>query len=280
MAYNEIDRRGTEDFPFAFYHLDKNHLRYTMAAHWHSELELVRILKGEFHITLNNKLYIAKKGDIIFVNSETVHQGTPFSCEYECIVFHADYLYQNQFDSHSFIKNVLEGECTINEFFPASDGEINKSLNNIFNELYMDTPTKKFKVISLFYNFFALIYDNNLYAYKIGNNIKSSDKNIVILKKILSYLSENYDKPITLESISSVVMRSPRYIGCFFKNMTSKTPIEYLNEYRIEKASHLLLSTDISVTNIAYSCGFSDLSYFIKTFKKKMGVSPGKYRNS
>ena len=54
--------------------------------------------------------------------------------------------------------------------------------------------------------------------------------------------------------------------------------IEYLNEYRIEKAARKLRLTDLSVTDIAYSCGFSDLSYFIKTFKRIKGVSPGKYR--
>ena len=72
---------------------------------------------------------------------------------------------------------------------------------------------------------------------------------------------------------------SPKYLGSFFKNMTGKTPIEYLNEYRIEKASHMLKYTDMQVTDIAYSCGFSDLSYFIKTFKNIKGITPGKFRN-
>ena len=61
--------------------------------------------------------------------------------------------------------------------------------------------------------------------------------------------------------------------------MTGKTPIEYLNEYRIEKATRKLRLTDMSVTDVAFSSGFSDLSYFIKIFKKTKGVSPGKYRS-
>ena len=61
--------------------------------------------------------------------------------------------------------------------------------------------------------------------------------------------------------------------------MTGKPPIEYLNEYRIEKAVRKLRLTNLSITDIAFSCGFSDLSYFIKTFKKTKGVSPGKYRS-
>ena len=60
--------------------------------------------------------------------------------------------------------------------------------------------------------------------------------------------------------------------------MTTKTPIEYLTLYRIEKASGKLLKSDLSVTSIAFSSGFNDLSYFIKTFKQIKGITPSKFR--
>ena len=280
MAYNEIEQRGTEDFPFAFFHLEEGKPRYNMAAHWHSEVEIIRIIKGEFHVTLNSKTYIAKEGDIVFINSNTVHQGSPINCTYECIVFHIDFLYSKVFDTHSFIKNILDCECVINEFFPFDDCELNSALNNIFEAVLSNTATRKFRVISAFYNFFSLILEKQLFTLNIGNNTFLNDQKIITLKKIISFLRKNYDKQISLEMLSNSVGKSPKYIGCFFKNMTGKTPIEYLNEYRIEKACHKLRHTDMSVTDIAFSCGFSDLSYFIKTFKKTIGVSPGKYRNS
>ena len=279
MAYNEIEKRGTDDFPFSFYHLDETHPRYEMAAHWHSEIELMRVIEGEFQISLNQNTYTVKKGDIIFINPETIHQGTAKECIYECIVFHADFLYFEAFDHNSFIRNVLDSECVIKEFFPCGPGEINSSLNKIFDTLSSNEKSKKFRIISEFYSFFALITELELYSHGIENNTISGDKKINTLKTILSYLRENYDKPVSLESLSKAVNKSPKYIGCFFKSMTGKTPIEYLNEYRIEKACHKLHRTDMSVTEIAFSCGFSDLSYFIKSFKNKMGMSPGKYRN-
>ena len=60
--------------------------------------------------------------------------------------------------------------------------------------------------------------------------------------------------------------------------MTLKTPTEYLKAYRIEKASRKLLNTDMNVTDIAYSSGFNDLSYFIKTFKEIKGTTPTQFR--
>ena len=68
------------------------------------------------------------------------------------------------------------------------------------------------------------------------------------------------------------------YFCRLFKAVTDKTPMEYLNSYRIEKAAAKLLSTDESVTDIAYSCGFNDLSYFIKVFRDFKGISPKQFR--
>lgn len=278
MAYNEIEQRGTDDFPFAFFCVDKNHSRYNMVSHWHTELELVRIVEGEFHISLNNKLYIAKKGDIIFINSETVHRGYPIECLYECIVFQANFLYSPHFDCLSFIKNIIDCEYMINEFFSMGSGKAYDALNEIFEAINNNDTTCKFLVISAFYKFFATVYEKKLYTINVGNYTTANDKNIIMLKAILSFLRENYDKPISLETLSYTIQKSPKYVGVFFKRMTGKTPIEYLTEYRIEKAARKLRITDMSVTEIAFSSGFSDISYFIKTFKKIKGISPGKYR--
>ena len=92
MIYNELKQHGTENFPVEFYHIDKPHPKYEMAYHWHSEIELIRILEGSLRVTLDNKEYFVSKGDLIFVNSETVHGASPDECVYECVVFNASYL--------------------------------------------------------------------------------------------------------------------------------------------------------------------------------------------
>ena len=280
MAYNEIVQRGTEDFPFALFHVDSGHSKYNMSAHWHSEIEIVRIHEGEFHITLNNVSYVAKKGDVIFINSETVHQGIPKDCVYECIVFHADYLYHENYDIRSFIKSLIDREYTVNEYFPCEDSELHRTVNAVFDAIISKTAAYKLRVIAAMYNLLAIIYEQKLYVGNIGKDSDLNDKSIAKLKKALSFIRENYDKPITLEMIAKDVNMSPKYLGSFFKSMTEKTPIDYLIEYRIEKAARKLRLSDMSVTDIAYSCGFSDLSYFIKTFKSIKGSSPGKYRNT
>lgn len=55
------------------------------------------------------------------------------------------------------------------------------------------------------------------------------------------------------------------------------TPMDYVNQYRIEQACHQLLTTDFPITEVAFNCGFNDSSYFIKVFKKYKGTTPKKY---
>jgi len=135
----------------------------------------------------------------------------------------------------------------------------------------------KFRVIGALYQLLGIIIDNHMYSSASAAAIPG-DKNVPKLKNVLSFIRSNYDKQITLDDMAISAGMSPKYFCYFFRDMTRKTPIEYLNMYRIEKASRKLLNSDLSVTDIAFSCGFNDLSYFIKTFKALKGITPAKFR--
>ena len=85
--YKENKQHGRFDFPLEFYHVSPENPRYNMPYHWHTECEIIKIIKGEFLIILDDKKVLAKENDIIFVNGGILHGGTPKDCIYECIVF-------------------------------------------------------------------------------------------------------------------------------------------------------------------------------------------------
>ena len=278
MAYNELEQRGTADFPVAYFCIDEIHPRYHMSAHWHNEVELVRVVSGSMKITLNSHMYIAKQGDVLFINPETVHRAIPDKCVYECMVFHANFLYNDTYACRSFIENILNRDYLVNEYIPFEDSEFHECAKRLFCAVKKKEVGNKFRIISAFYDLFGVIEERRMYFPVSGERENTSDKSILRLKKCLSFIRENFDKQITLSDMAKNADMSAKYFGTFFKNMTEKTPMEYLNEYRIEKASRKLLYTDASVTDVAFSCGFNDLSYFIKTFKKIHKISPGQYR--
>jgi len=278
MSYNELKQRGTLDFPIEFYHIDKNHTQYEMSAHWHSELEIIRVLEGELSVRLNNENYLAKKDDIIFVNPETVHSAIPQNCVYECLVFHLEFLYVDTYSCRFFVESVLNREYSIKEHIIGEKSEFIDAVNAVFDAMICKSSGYKFRVIGALYRMLVVIIDSHFYKSVNSDSALSNNKNLPKLKKVLTFLRENYDKQILLEDMAKAAGMSPKYFCYFFKGMTGKTPVEYLNIYRIEKASQMLLNTDLKVTEVAYSCGFNDLSYFIKTFKGIKNISPVKFR--
>ncbi len=276
MSYNELKQRGTVDFPIELHIINKAHIRYEMTSHWHSEIEIIRVIDGTLNVRLDNRSYTAAKNDIIFVNPETIHSGQPEMCDYECIVLSMDLLSVKNNSCRYFFEGLMNGEHKITEFIPAGDGEINNAIAEVFGEMSKKSSGYKFRVIGALYSLFGVIIDGHFYSSVSGE--VHSDKNMPKLKKVLSFIRSNYDSQISLDDMAAVAEMSSKYFCSFFRNMTRQTPVEYLNTYRIEKASKLLLSTDISVTDIAYSTGFNDLSYFIKTFKAIKGITPAKYR--
>lgn len=91
--------------------------------------------------------------------------------------------------------------------------------------------------------------------------------------KIKKYIEENYMKDIGLEDIASTVGFDKSYIGRVFKKNEGKTIMNYVLEYRIEKANSLI-KKGMSVSEVSYAVGFNDPAYFSKCFKKVTGTSP------
>jgi AraC-like DNA-binding protein len=98
------------------------------------------------------------------------------------------------------------------------------------------------------------------------------------LKPALEYIEKNYGGQVTLEVLARETGLSPKYFCRCFRAVTHRSPIDYLNHYRIECASFLLTSSDMTIAEIAQRCGYSDSSFFIKQFKRYKGTTPKKYR--
>jgi AraC-like DNA-binding protein len=99
------------------------------------------------------------------------------------------------------------------------------------------------------------------------------------LRRAENFILENYTRKISLKEIADVAGLSPPYFSTIFKEEMGENLSKYLNRLRVEKASSLLLETDMSLSEIAACCCFEDQSWFSKIFKAYTGISPGKYRN-
>ena len=94
---------------------------------------------------------------------------------------------------------------------------------------------------------------------------------------MLNYIALHYTEPLSLGELAGCAHMNPNYFCRFFREMTRKSPIEYLNYYRVECACEKLCMTNDSILSIALDCGFNDVNYFIKVFKKYKGTTPLQY---
>lgn len=277
MSYNELKIHGTADFPIELYRVDCNHPKYEMIPHWHYNIEIVRILEGKLLVTLNNREYHAVKGDIVFINSETIHGAVPDNCVYECMAFNQDFLPALTYDGAPFIENLSGGVLYVKEFFPCCKDRFHDCVNQIFDEMKSRNEGTRYSTLGLLCHMMGIIITESRF-YKPSDIKPGVGASMIKLKNVLTFIRHSYDTPMTLEDMAHVAGMSTKYFCSFFKEMTHSSPVDYLITYRIERAARQLLSTDKSVTDIAFSCGFNDLSYFIKTFKAQKGRTPGAYR--
>ncbi len=105
-------------------------------------------------------------------------------------------------------------------------------------------------------------------------NFENSKK----IKSLYDYVQENYANKITLTEVSSLLNMSNVSFNRFIKKRTGKTFIEYLNDVRIGYASRWLVEKDLSISEIAFMCGFNSIANFNRFFKKNKGNTPTQYR--
>lgn len=281
--YHETKNHAETPFPYNTYLCSIPLDFYEVPKHWHNEMEIIYVKKGKGMVTLDmDKLYV-EAGDIIIVIPGQLHsieQFDKYIMEYENIIFSTDMLiskYSDTIESEFFIP-LLAGKLGFNHLITL-DEDLHVPLAACLNkadEICKTFPKGyKLAIKSCLFEFFFIIANNAEEMSKIKSN-----KNLDKLKDILGYIEKNYKKPITIEEISEVCNFSTSHFMKFFKKSMGTSFIDYLNDYRLSASARLLLSSDDNIIDIAADCGYENLSYYNRIFKKKYGDTPSAYRKA
>jgi len=286
-SFQEITSHGTKEFPIGIYRnqLSKNVLGY-IPLHWHDELQFVIVLKGCIVFTVNQTKHYIEENNGIFINSGCLHNAIPNGSE-ECIYISVNVSPKFFASSDSIIqKKYIKPYIGLKS---VSYIELNESISwqneilNLINDLYKIFFKKDFgfelkvclKVIEIWY---IVILNTKKYLSEIDTAVISLENER--MKKLLSFIYQNYKEKISLKDISDAGNISRSECSRFFKRMTQLTPFEYLIRYRINQSIDLLNGTDLLITEIAGEVGFGSVSYYIEKFRKQTNYTPMKFRNS
>ena len=277
----ELETHGSFELPVETY-TDNCEIFRSLYNHWHKEMEIICIDKGNGLARLNRETLRLKEGDLLIVNSGVLHgikSDSRHILYYRSVVFDLSFLAGPAGDlcQEKVISLLMENRAEFTHLITPA----NENYNNIFHlfcEIHKchkeKPPFYYMKLKGLFYGL--------LYEMLAGNYIITTDaeqnRNLLSVKKVLDYISAHYREPLSVKELSGLSNYSEFYFMKLFKQYTGKTAAAYLNDYRLEKAKSLLLHTDASVTDIALDVGFNNTSYFIKKFQEANQLSPHKFR--
>lgn len=282
--YHEKKSHGSPTFPYTTYLCSIPLDFSSVPLHWHEEMEIIYIKKGQGMIMVDLENHPVSAGTLVLILPKQLHaigQYEDFSMEYENIIFHPDILFSKKSDDCSsdfllpLFTNMISLPTLITPELPNYE-MLAKCIDGA-DEICKTYPKAfQFAIKSQLFSFFFLLFSTCADMANLPKNKRSLDK----MKQIIKYIECNYMEKITIADIASEIGVSSSHFMKFFKNTMGTSFIDYLNEYRLAMASRLLLSSDASVLDIANEVGFDNLSYFNRLFKKRFGLAPTNYRKS
>jgi len=248
---------------------------FTRGSHRHRGYEFMLPITDMPLVEIDGNIIYARKYHVLPTNPMQEHgvSGRMENVRFISILF--DESFFNNIISDAFKqKNFL----FCNENYPASM-ELYSMIKMYIKESTVESPEKRIMLKNLGHTIALLIFrdiikDSRLFLsgkpYSPGSTVK--------IKKVVEYIKKNYQKECTLDELSEIAGISRFYLIRIFKDHMGKTPYDYLLDIRLENAKLLLTKGNISVTDICHECGFNNMSHFIRTFKKKTGITPSLYK--
>lgn len=257
--------------------------KYDVQWHWHEDFEVIVILAGIATVTAGSETITLKEGEGIFINSGVLHSVYAYNNAHfilRSLVFHPHLL--ASIDSviyQKYLEPVIKNKC-IESIYLKNDITWHKEvLQNILSAWSLYKEAKKgYEVFirnELSEMLLNISLNQNITENKVNPKILRQSERI---KKMLEYIQVHFQEEINLHVLSELIYASESEVLRSFRDTINTTPIQYLSQYRIQKASEMLKTTNLSSTEIAYECGFQSASYFIEVFKKIEKCTPLEYR--
>jgi len=247
--------------------------------HYHPEIELVYINGGAGKRRIGSHISYYTDGDLILIGSNLPHCG--FTDKFtgnknEILVqMKTDFLGETFFNIPEMkkIRNLFE----VAKGGIAFSGKTKKILGDNMEELENQSDFERILSILHILNELALSDEFkvlNAEGFSLETEVKDNDR----INIIFNYVKNNFQEDIPLTEIADMVSMTVPSFCRYFKKITKKTFVQFVNERRLVHASKLLTEQTMSISEVCFECGFNNFSHFNKSFKAFTGQNPSEYR--
>lgn len=249
--------------------VDKSSSSMPRSMHMHKDIvEVLLVYEGSGMYIIEGNKYTAKKGDLIFFNSNVLHdEFGGLGTDLETYTIGFSHLHLKHLPKNQLLPNNYYPIISLDEYFPDILNLLELMQHNI-----EDTQMKEFchTLTQAFIVKICSIIERK------GVTKENSEHSLSI--KIKNYIDNHYKENISLEKIAQAVTVNRYYLAHTFKATTGFSPMQYVTRRRIGEAQNLLINTDMSITQIAASVGYNNSNYFQNVFRQNVGLTPGSYR--
>ena len=240
-------------------------LKLSDTANWHHNIELQLCCEGSGFVILDGVRTEIGVGDIVAVNCNTIHfTGTDDYIKYHCIIIDNDFCISSGIDCSDIqFENTFKNPLIMNSIIETV-------------EIYKNPDDICYKA-KLQYLILKILIEIRTYHTKSISVPKYDIKFFKEVKDAILYIQSNYDKKITLEELSKETYIDKYTLSKKFKEFTGITIVNYINNYRCKMALSVIQNGE-QINNAARLCGFNNISFFTKTFKKYTGNLPSFYK--
>jgi len=258
--------------------------KFDFPLHYHEEFELnfIQNAKGARRV-VGDHIEEIDEMELVLVGSNLQHAWFTNNCKSReireiTIQFHKDLfdeklLRRNQL---SFIRTMLEKSLRGILFSKETTQQLAPRICELNQKQGFDSVLELMSIL----HDLSISRNMRILSDASFNNTEQYTYNSRRIEKTLEYMNQNFDKPITLNEVASLANMSDAAFSRFFKQRTGNTFIDSLTEIRLGHASRMLIDTTQSVAEIAYHCGFNNISNFNRIFKKKKSCTPKDFRES
>ena len=247
--------------------------------HYHPELELVYVRGGSGKRHVGSHLSYFQEGELVLIGPDLPHQGftnrlSGHSCE-TVVHWLADCLGSNFFDVAEMapIKRMFELSRKGLAFTGKTKLNVGTKLERLYELNHFKQVTRLLEIL----NDLALS-DEYVILNADGFSFEVEGQDNDRINMVFNHVRKHFQEVITLTDIADLVSMTEPSFCRYFKKLTSKTFVQFLNEYRLVHASKLLAEKKINITEICYESGFGNFSHFNKQFKIFTGKTPSQYR--
>ncbi len=281
-----LEKRWYQDpgFPCSVLTIRRDKLLFPV--HWHDELEMLYAPDCRIEVTIDGECLPLPQGAALIVNSGQLHSARLPEGQHgalQLLVFHPEIWLTGLQDLQltGLVQSILQGNLFLPTIWLPQDPAATAFLASLTRLICLGRQTFDGQTLAMrgeLYLMLAGIVSRQQILAVSDNRISGRHHQAELIRRPIQYIHHHFQQNLKLTELAALANLSESHFSRVFRQVLGQSVVTYINDYRIQQAARMLDGTDARITDIALECGYPNLSYFVRCFRRQFDMTPSAYR--